>query len=221
MAQVIWRNDQGKNRDISSIFSRMVDASDLPERLRRAGRTQADLARHLNLDPSSLTKTIKGQRRLKADEMLAVENFFRDAREEGKAPSDNSPRFRGLTRKFPLYGYPAAGGEDRVGVSDTDIVDWIDPPPFWNGVGELFGVRVVGLSMEPRLFEGEMVVAQHSLPPSRDRDCVVEFTDGTSVVKTYVTQRDGFVYCKQWSPAQDLRYKTGDVKALHAVIWRR
>ena len=55
---------------------------EIPARLRQKGRSQSDLARHLQLDPSSLTKTIKGERRLKADELLKIEAFF-----EGKMSS--------------------------------------------------------------------------------------------------------------------------------------
>ena len=196
----------------------MVDVSNLPERLRRAGRTQAELARHLKLDPSSLTKTIKGERRLQAEEMLGIEEFFAGLaagglREEGR------PFRRGA--RIPLYGHAAAGGRDRVAVNEGRISDWIDPPPFWSGAGELIGVRVIGESMEPRLFQGELVIAQLHLPPMRDQDCLVELHDGSALVKTYETRRGGVIICRQWNPKAEVRTPEAEVAAVHAIIWRR
>ena len=70
--------------------------------MRRARRTQADLARHLNLDPSSLTKTIRGDRRLKADELVAIEAFF-DGAENEQGVREPPRAFRRST-KIPVYG---------------------------------------------------------------------------------------------------------------------
>ncbi len=198
-----------------------MNPGDLPSRLKRAGRSQAELARHLRLDPSSLTKTIKGQRVLKADEMMAIEAFFESAPSDPNAPIDLASRRRSGQRRIPVYGYAAAGGDDRIAYADGRVIEWIDPPPLWSGAGDLIAVRVVGVSMEPRLFEGEMVVAQLALPPARNRDCLIEMQDGSALVKTYATQKDGFVFCHQWNPDKEVRLKTDDVKALHAIIWRR
>ena len=42
-------------------------------------------------------------------------------------------------------------------------------------------MRVIGSSMEPRLFQGELVIAQLHLAPVRDRDCLVELNDGSAL----------------------------------------
>lgn len=196
-----------------------MDLKDIPERLKAAGRSQAELAAHLNLDPSSMTKTIKGTRRLKADELLKIEAFFEDG------PDGNvelmAPRRRAAPRRIPVYGYAAAGGEDRIVMNPGQVIDWIEPPPLWNGLGDLVAIRVLGDSMEPRLFSGEMVVAQIGLPPARDRDCIIEMGDGSALVKTYKGQKDGHVFAHQYNPDKGLSIDATGVKALHAIIWRR
>lgn len=65
------------------------------------------------------------------------------------------------------------------------------------------------------------MIAQLNLPPGRDQDCLVEFNDGSAVVKTYVAQRDGAVFCRQWNPDSEVRYIGSAVKAVHAIVWRR
>lgn len=202
-----------------------MDVSDLPDRLRRAGLNQAALSRFIPLDPSSLTKTISGKRQLKAHELLRIEEFFAtnggaDAQDAASVTSMASRR-KSPQARICVFGYRLSPASDRVSLDQAHVIDWIDPPPTWNGAGDLIGIRVPGDDMEPRLFAGEMVIAQLGLPPTRDRDCVIEFADGTAVVKTYKGQKDGQVFAHQFQPDQQVAIPATQVKAIHAVIWRR
>ncbi|PIB96491.1 S24 family peptidase [Caulobacter sp. X] len=200
-----------------------MDISDLPQRLERAGFNQAALARFMGLDPASLSKTIKGQRQLKAHEWAKIEEFFASnggGETEGSVTA-MAPRRRTPQSRIPVYGYAATGDDDRIAFAAGQVVDWLDPPPTWNGTGDLIAIRVLGDSMEPRLFTGEMVLAQVGLPPARDRDCIVEFLDGTALVKTYQGQKDGHVFLRQFNPDKQVALQATQVKALHAIIWRR
>lgn len=224
MAALIWANDQGRKVDILSIMPRMVNLAEVRPRLKRLGRSQAQLARHLKLDPSSLTKMLNGERKLLADEAAMIEDFFAAAEVEplDVIPSTDTPeRNRSLTTKVPIYGYAAAGGEERVAFNEGRIIDWIDSPPIGDRSAQLVGVRIIGSSMEPRLFAGELVIAQINLPPARDRDCLVEFHDGSALIKTYSGERDGHVFLHQWHPEKEISVPGSSVKAIHAVIWRR
>lgn len=201
----------------------MLDVKMIPHLLRETGKKQADLARHLQLDPSSLIKTIKGKRQLKAQEMVKIEEFFAAAK--GAPLSDNSPiDTRSLSsrskRQVRVFGYQSRDLGGRVAMGDGDIVEWVDAPPYWNGLGELVAVRIFGSAMAPRLFEGEIVYAQTNLPPAAGRDVLIEFPDGTGLVRTYTHQRDGAVFCRTWTPDEEVRFLATDVK-LHAIIWRR
>lgn len=194
-----------------------VKPADIPERLRQHGRNQSELARYLRLDPSSLTKTIKGKRKLTADELQQIEQFFLGVE---PAAVDRGPvRRRGQGLRIPVYGYAAAGGDDRIAYADDRVLDFLDPPPFWNGSGDLVYVRVVGESMEPRIFSGEVVPVRLNLPPGRGDDCLIEFTDGTAVVKTYQHRRDGRVFAHQYNPDKGVDFDAMHVAALHTV-WR-
>ena len=219
---MIWSNAQLRHEDNLSMLPRM-DISDLPQRLERAGFNQAALARFMGLDPASLSKTIKGQRQLKAQELMRIEEFFASngGTEQDGGVTQLAPRRRTPQARIPVYGYAAAGGEERIALNPGQVADWIDPPPTRNGTGDLIAIRVLGDSMEPRLFAGEMVLAQVGLPPARDRDCLVELVDGSAVVKTYRGQKDGQVFLHQFNPDQQVSFSATKVKALHAIIWRR
>jgi len=97
----------------------------------------------------------------------------------------------------------------------------IDAPPGWSGSGDLLAVRIPGPQMEPRLFAGEVVIAQRDLPPTKGADCLVEFHDGSVLVKTYVGERNGALICSQYNPAQEVSFDRAAVRAVHAVTWRQ
>jgi phage repressor protein C with HTH and peptisase S24 domain len=191
-----------------------MELSEVPERLKRMGQSQAALARHLQLDPSSLTKTLKGARKLTVSELRKMEDFF------GESLSGPSPErvSRPIGRRIPVYGYAAAGGEDRIALASDQVLDWVDAPPFWNGSGELIMVRIVGDSMEPRYFAGERVPVRRGLPPGRGSDCLVELNDDSALLKVFRGMRDGTLFLSQYNPGDaELRVPLTQVRAVHAA----
>lgn len=195
----------------------VVDPKDIPDRLSRAGRNQSELARFLSLDPSSLTKTIKGSRQLKASELLKIEEFFgSDGYEAPISTASRRPQ-----KRIPIYGYAAGGGEEYIAFNAGQIIDFMEPPPLWNGAGDLVGLRILGESMVPRLFAGELVIAQLNLPPLRGQDCIIEMTDGSALVKTYRSATQRTIETEQWNPPKPVNVDRARIKGVHAVIWRR
>lgn len=182
---------------------------EIRRRLEETGRTQAALARHLGKSKDSVSRLMQGLRKIDADEALAIEKFF-----GGAEPA--APAFV----QIPVYGYAAAGGADRVSVASDQVLDRIEVPA---GLarGEVMAIRVAGDSMEPRLYSGELVIVGVGVPPSRNADCVVELRDGTAMVKQYRGQRDGQVFLWQYNPETEVRVPADQVRALHAVIYRR
>lgn len=195
-----------------------MELEDIPARLKTLNRSQAELARHLELDPSSLTKTLKRLRRVQPDEKLKIEAFFGEKLSlDITAPA--TPRRKAGLLKIPVYGYAAAGGEDRIAYAENTVLDYFDPPPFWSGAGDLIYVRLVGESMVPRYFSGEVLPVRLNVPPARDTDCLIEFHDNTALVKTYKGMRDGKLFAMQYNEMRELAFEASRVRALHSV-WR-
>lgn len=186
-----------------------MEPKEIRERLRRSGRSQASLGRHLGASKDSVSRLLSGQRRMQAVELRQIEEFFADDGPKG-------PAFETID----VYGYAQAGGTDRIGLASDQVIDRIEIPA---GMvrGPAIGIRVAGDSMEPRLFSGETVIVALNVAPARDRDCVVEFRDGTGIVKQYRGQREGQVFLWQYNPEEELRVDASKVKAIHAVLYRR
>lgn len=181
-------------------------------RLAAVGRSDTDLARRLNKSKSAVSRIMTGERKdLRQGEVEAIEAALADF--EGKPQ-----RPPGL---IPLLGYAAATGGDRI-VWNTDApLDWVEAPPMRDTGTQVLAIRVSGDSMEPRLFAGETIYVGRQLAPARNGDAVIEFNDGTAVVKSYAGMRQGFVFARQYNPDEELRYEATRVRAVHAVLWRR
>lgn len=192
---------------------------DVPTRLRTSGMSQAKFSREvLDLDPSSFVKTMKGDRRLQEHERRAIESYFG---EPLVADTSETPAVlrRPRQTRIPVYGYAAAGGEDRIAFAEDQVLDWFDPPPFWSGGGDLIYVRIIGESMYPRIRSGEVVPVRLNFPPARGDDCLLEFTDNSAVVKTFEAERDGKVFARQYNPDSQVSFDATSVRKRH-TIWR-
>lgn len=196
--------------------------SDLPVELRRLGRSQADLGRALNdLDPSTVTKMIKGKRRVQAHEIQIIERFMGQRLELDGTEVPETPSFapRRVQRRIPVYGYAAAGGEDLIAYASDQVLEWRDPPPLWSGAGQLAYVRIKGDSMEERYFAGELAPAMLGVDPGFRDDCLIEFNNGTATIKNFRQRKGDRLLVHQYNPNKDLEYSLKDIRALHA-IWR-
>ena len=184
--------------------------ADIKRRLRESGRSQVALGKFLGVTKDSVGRLVNETRKIEADERDRITAFF------AGEPSEPSPAFV----RLDVYGYAAAGGDDRVAIAEDRVVDRIEVPV---GMvrGDAFAIRVAGDSMEPRLYSGEIVIVARNMAPTRNGDCVVETKDGSAVVKQYRGQRDGVVFLHQYNPDKEVRIKADDVRAVHAVLYRR
>jgi phage repressor protein C with HTH and peptisase S24 domain len=187
-----------------------MKGSDLRARLAKSGKKQIALATHMGRSVHAMSRLVNSERELTPSEIALVETFF----------NDNAPPSEPPTVRVPVYGYAAAGGDDRVALGSSEILDHIELP---SGLvrGEVIAIRVVGDSMEPRLFSGETVIVSLNVAPARYGDCVVELKNGTGIVKQYRGRRDGHVFLHQYNPEREVRLAEQEVRAIHAVQFRR
>ncbi|MDP1873603.1 S24 family peptidase [Phenylobacterium sp.] len=195
----------------------LLDWPTVAERLNHAPRgARARLAAALRMDRSQLARELRKPRGFpKADQAKIISEFLAGRPVEALAQAPARP---GDPMRVPLYGFAAASDGERFAFNDGQILDWIDLPRGMSLKGEFFIVQAIGSSMEPRIWPGERKLVQKGVPPGRDQDAVIEFRDGTAVLKTYVRERDGVVFAQQYNPGQELRYQASDVLAIHAVF---
>lgn len=181
---------------------------------RGRGARQA-LANRLSMDRSQLTRTLRGSGYPSTLQATIISRFFAGGPEAEVVPF---PTPTGGAMRVPLFGFAAGSAGDRIAINEGQILDWIDLPRGMTLKGDYFVVQAIGSSMEPRIFPGERKLVQRNVPPARGQDAVIEFDDGTGVLKTYEREKDGQVFVRQYNPDQLLPFPSTKVKAMHAVF---
>lgn len=124
-------------------------------------------------------------------------------------------------QRMPLYGH-AVGGKHGEFVLNGNKIDDILAPPMLRGVREAYGVYVVGESMEPRYFAGEVLYINPRVP-IRKGDFVVaqiaqdEHSAPLAYVKRFISKGDT-LKLEQFNPHEILEFNECDVVSIHKVV---
>ena len=134
----------------------------------------------------------------------------------------NAPYF-GVNKRVPIMGRAAAGAPGKLVMMGTEY-DTIETPPELAGVDGAYAVYVYGDSMEPRYFNGELLMVNPYVPVGRGDFCIVQIgSDGDECgyVKRFVSQDGEHLVVTQMNPAEDLVFDSADVQAVHKVVGMR
>lgn len=200
-----------------------MKGQELKRRLARADATQAELAAFMShrlgrpVAIKNISRIVTGERlRLSVEEAAAIEEFF-ELRAAGVALAPERPIGGTLAPRIPLYGLAVAGdAQNAIAFNNDSVIQWIDAPIA--NVDAAF--RIAGDAMEPRLYAGETAFVKLGVPPRRLDDVVAELKDGRVLIRTFDKIEKGFIFLRQWNPAQELRLPYDSVRALHAVRLR-
>lgn len=220
-----------------------MDTNWFNDALHRAGVSQADLARHLRLAPSAVSRMLKGERQLKLLEAVQVAAFLgvsQDdvlhhagmAREEatpaepqrrGRPPGARAtprpvePAFVRASDTIPIRSAGRGGGEQQMFLQDGPIGQTPRPANL-GGVRGAYAIYMVGDSMEPRYEQGWLLHVNPFKPPIRGRDVVVYKTDQAVLIKQFVGWQSDSLMLRQLNPPQELRIPRAEVTECHLVV---
>lgn len=192
--------------------------ADVNARLKPLGRgAPYQLAQALGMNHSFLYRKLKSRTDLTERQARGVRDFL-SSTPAGEIPGPAAAPVRDAAM-VPVFGYAAPGGQDRIALDDGAVVEWMHlPMGLALGPGDWLIVRAIGSTMEPRIFAGEPLLVRRRHPPTRGKDVLVEFTDGTGVIKTYQGERQGRVFVEQWNDPRTLDYDASTVRALHGGV---
>lgn len=90
--------------------------------------------------------------------------------------------------RVPVFSHVYAGVDGSCNYPEP--IEYIDLPIKKNGC-EIIAIKVKGDSMEPRLYEGDLVVVKMEVEPNNKEAGVFITSDGDTVVKIYNVLADG------------------------------
>jgi phage repressor protein C with HTH and peptisase S24 domain len=223
-----------------------MDGSWFHQALERVGATQADLARHLRLAPSAVSRMMKGERRMNQLETVQIAEFLgvtpeevlRHAIESGNPPpatdmprpgrgrppstgsaaaSGSSPGVVRVPEQIPIRSAARGGGDQEMFLEDGPI-GYTPRPASLTGVRSAYAIYMLGDSMEPRYEPGWLLHVNPFKPPTRGRD-VVLYKEGDAVlIKQFVGWEGDTLVLRQLNPSETLRIPRDQVRECHLVV---
>ncbi len=215
----------------------MMDANWFSQALERIGATQADLARHLRLAPSAVSRMLKGERQMKQLETVQIAAFLRVTPEEvlrhavAQTAAPAGPELPRLGRGRPPTSATAPrpadvipirsagrGGADQAMFLEDGPIGYTSRPSNLNGVRAAYAIYMVGDSMQPRYEQGWLLHVNPFKPPTRGRDVVVYKLDQAVLIKQFVGWEGDTLVLHQLNPIATLRIPRAEVQECHLIV---
>lgn len=187
---------------------------------KRHDLTAAQLARLLDVPGQRLRRWDRHEVNPPRDVCRIIAERFGYSTEfvAGEDDNDNIQSATVPTQTIPLYGRAAAG---NGAVIISEPIDYVSRPNSLQNVDDCYAVMVVGNSMKPRFFEGEIVTV-HPYKPVRLNDyCVVQYQkngEQLALIKRFVTKNGGTVTLKQHNPDKEIEIAAESVIAIHFIL---
>jgi phage repressor protein C with HTH and peptisase S24 domain len=223
-----------------------MDGSWFTQALERVGASQADLARHLRLAPSAVSRMLKGERQMKPLEVVHIAAYLRVPEEEvlrhavdtpatasvgemprrgrGRPPSSSSSSAAtspsGLPHapdRIPIRS-GARGGIDHEMFLEDGPIGYTSRPANLSGVRSAYAIYMVGDSMVPRYEPGWLLHINPFKPPTRGRDVVVYKEGQVVLIKQFVGWEGDTLVLRQLNPPDTLRIPRTQVRECHLVV---
>ncbi|MBO0738935.1 MAG: LexA family transcriptional regulator [Alphaproteobacteria bacterium] len=214
--------------------------------LERVGASQADLARHLRLAPSAISRMLKGDRQMKPLEIAHTASFLGVPQDEvlrHVVESTSAMRAAGVPRsgrgRPPSAGSsspaaPSAGlalASDQIpiksgtrGSTDQEMfledgpIGYTSRPANLGGVRSAYAIYMVGDSMEPRYEPGWLLHVNPFKPPTRGRDVVVYKEQQAVLIKQFVGWEGDTLVLRQFNPEAIMRLSREQVRECHLIV---
>ena len=163
-----------------------MDANWFQQALDRAGMTQADLARHLRLAPSAISRMLKGERQMKLVEAVQVADFL-------GVSQDDVLRHAGATADPPPHPESPHAGPPRRGRPPRHLAPGRPPHPVAPGAappgrGDMIPIRSAARGgVEQEMFLGDGPIGYTSRPTNLAgvRDAYAIYMIGDSMEPRY------------------------------------
>lgn len=204
--------------------------------LQRVGRKQVDLAKHLGVSETVLSKMIHTARVLSAEEDRKIREFIRmnertvgssyaelhtssEVRQPDTPPT--IPLRSEMELTIPVYGTVlggSSGGTEFIMNGDSGLR--VRRPTKLAGRADIFALFVQGDSMEPRFISGDLIICEQGRPPQIGDFVVVEMKEGedgyrVAYLKRLVGRSGTKLRLEQYNPAKFIEL---DPKTVHQVV---
>lgn len=169
-----------------SAVSQWVNDHTIPERVNVPALCDA-----LRIDPGEMDRAIYARESEITGQLLLTPEWqariSKDAaRARSAAAAGTSPSVLADRNDVPVWASALAGDEDGTIILTDQPIDYLRRSEDMLGVVSPFAFHIIGDSMEDRLYSGDQVVVNPSLPPLAISDCVFIYTAEDGVIYALV-----------------------------------
>ena len=206
-------------------------------RLKMIGKRQVELAHETGLDPSAVSKLIKGERRLATDEISGIARALQVTDEillrAFHADDNEVDQFADLPQQasrlvvdskttllphlIPIRSGSCVGAGDDIVLADGPV-GYTTRPPSLTGVKDAYALYAVDDAMSPRYEVGWLLFVNPFKPPRAGRDVVVEKSDGTALIRQFMGRAGGKVVLQSINPASKaIELAEREIRHIHVI----
>lgn len=180
-----------------------------------AGLKQATLASFINVSQAALSGYETGKFEATTETYQQIANYFGVSLDYLLNHSNIRNSASTSFSKIPVLGDVAAG---LPMMAEENIVDYEEIDPAMAASGELFGLRIKGSSMEPRIKEGDVVIIRKQEDVDTGDVAVVLVNGDSATVKRIKKEASGITLIPN-NPAYDPKYYSNeDIQRLPVKI---
>ena len=197
----------------------------IKQRLAELRKSQADLAQALGLDASAVSRMIKGERQIKADELTKLARLLHLTPEQAmhrlnEPESDDGQRYLADAHgPIPVYRGAEAGEDDDLLFEEGGPGETIARPPVLDGVKGAFAVWCQGSSMEPKYEPGQRLYVHPNKPLRKNCFVVVRKKNGKGLIKQFLGFEGDRLVLRRLSPKPaTFSLPRGDVDGVWRIV---
>ena len=206
----------------------MIDLSRLDAAIRTSGKTRTHICGKIGKPPYYITDIFRRKTEIPEEimEKLAAElgvtpEYLRGDGEDLMPDADAAPapggKHSGVV-KIPVYGQVAAGIPiDAI----TDIEDYEEIPESLAATGRFAALRIHGDSMEPRIWDGDVVIVRLQETADTGDTAIVIVNGDTATCKKIKKTPEGVMLISTNPRYEPLFYSNREIETLPVNIWGR
>ncbi len=175
----------------------------------------SELARRLDMHPHAMRRYLRNETQPKSPLAAKIAEMFGVSVEHVLGFGEDASIALG---RIPLYGTAEGGlGSD---VSLAQAIDHIERPSLMRAAPSAYAVYVVGESMEPRYYAGEIAYVNPTRPVRKGDFVIVQMLDGddrSAIIKRYISSNDKHVFVEQLNPSRKMQLPKKIIVGVHFV----
>ncbi len=156
--------------------------------MNKMGIERRELAKAIGVPYSSLTDWINGNTYPRIDKIEKMARYF--GIEKADLVEDGSKRKEVSSTRIPVLGRVAAG----VPIDAIEgVIDWEEIPAEMARHGEYFGLVIKGDSMEPRIYDGDIVLVRKQSEAESGQIVIATVNGDDATCKRYIKHESSIV----------------------------